>query len=68
MGEDKKGSHLHAAKAVFWAFLGVRRQQDYDADAEGLRPVQVIITGLISAAIFVGVLVVLVKYLVSAHG
>lgn len=47
------GSNLKAALAVFWGFLGVRRRRDYDADAQSLTPLQVIIAGLIGAGVFV---------------
>lgn len=47
------GSNLKAAFAVFWGFLGVRRRRDYDADAQSLTPLQVIIAGLIGAGVFV---------------
>ena len=60
----KSGSHLHAALAVFWSFFGIRKQRDYDADAERLKPAQVIIAGLLGAAIFVMSLL-LVVYLAT---
>ena len=47
------GSNIKAALAVFWSFFGVRRRRDYDADAQDLTPAQVIIAGLIGAAVFV---------------
>ncbi|HQS98981.1 MAG: hypothetical protein B7Y26_01350 [Hydrogenophilales bacterium 16-64-46] len=47
------GSNLKAALAVFWSFFGVRRRRDYDADAQSLTPAQVIVAGLIGAAVFV---------------
>ena len=56
----KKGSHLHAVLAVFWSFFGIRKRRDYDADAQSLKPVQVIIAGLIGAAIFVGTMLLVV--------
>ena len=56
----KKGSHLQAALAVFWSFFGIRKRRDYDADAQSLRPVQVIIAGLIGAVIFVGTMLLVV--------
>ncbi|MBU1225168.1 MAG: DUF2970 domain-containing protein [Gammaproteobacteria bacterium] len=55
-----KRSNLKAALAVFWSFFGVRKRRDYDADAQGLTPVQVIIAGLIGAAVFVLTLFLLV--------
>lgn len=48
-----KRGNLKAALAVFWSFFGVRKRRDYDADAQSLTPVQVIIAGLIGAAVFV---------------
>jgi Protein of unknown function (DUF2970) len=49
----EKGSHWRAAKAVFWSFFGVRRKAHYENDAASLTPVQVIVAGLIGAALFV---------------
>jgi len=60
----RKGKHLQAALAVFWSFFGIRKQRDYDADAESLKPAQVIIAGLIGAVIFVASML-LVVYLVT---
>ena len=57
----KQGSHFHAALAVFWSFFGIRKRRDYDADAENLKPAQIIIAGLIGAAIFVASMLLLVK-------
>jgi Protein of unknown function (DUF2970) len=53
MNEGKKGGALRAALAVFWSFFGVRRQSHYESDAMQLKPAQVIIAGLIGAALFV---------------
>jgi len=55
---------LQAALAVFWGFFGIRKRRDYDADAENLKPAQVIIAGLIGAIIFVASML-LVVYLVT---
>jgi hypothetical protein len=52
-GVERKGSHWQAAKAVFWSFFGVRRKTDYEQDAVHLTPGQVIVIGLIGAAIFI---------------
>lgn len=57
----KQGSHLQAALAVFWSFFGIRKRQDYDADAEHLKPTQVIIAGLVGVVIFVGVMLLVVN-------
>jgi hypothetical protein len=54
------GGNLKAALAVFWSFFGVRRRRDYDADAQSLTPAQVIVAGLIGAAVFVSTMILLV--------
>jgi len=56
----KPGSHFQAALAIFWSFFGVRKRRDYDADAESLKPAQVIIAGLIGAAIIVASMLLVV--------
>ena len=56
-----KGTWRQIAKAVFWAFFGVRKQSDLDSDASSLTPAQVIIGGLIGAALFVMSLIIVVK-------
>lgn len=53
---------MQVAGAVFWAFLGVRKSKDHDADAVTLKPVQVIVAGIIGAALFVFVLIMVVRY------
>ena len=58
-----EGGNLKAALAVLWSFFGVRRRRDYDADAQSLTPVQVVIAGLIGGAVFVLTMLMLV-YLV----
>jgi hypothetical protein len=51
---------VKAALAVFWSFFGVRRRRDYDADAQNLKPAQIIIAGLVGAAVFVLTMLLLV--------
>ena len=48
-------------KAVLWSFFGVRKRSDYDRDAAQLNPLHVVIAGLIAAAIFIAVLLLIVK-------
>jgi hypothetical protein len=62
----KAASPLQVAKAVFWSFLGIRRRTEYESDLVRLKPVQVIVAGLIGAAIFVLSLVLLVRFIVGA--
>ncbi len=61
----RKASFGATMKAVFWSFFGIRKRSDYEKDAASLNPIHVIIAGLIGAAIFIGVLVLLVRVAVS---
>lgn len=61
----RNASFLMTMKAVFWAFFGVRKNRDYENDAAKLNPVHVIIAGLIGAAIFITVLILIVKSVVA---
>jgi hypothetical protein len=62
---QRKLSFLATMKAVFWSFFGVRKRSDYEADTQQLNPVHVIIAGLVAAALFVLVLVLIVKAVVG---
>ncbi len=50
-----------AFKAVFWSFFGVRKKDDYEADTKRLTPQAVIAAGLVCAAVFVLILIGIVK-------
>ena len=66
MGETpKRAGPIEVAKAVFWSFLGIRRRAAHESDAVRLTPVQVIVAGLIGAALFIGSLVLIVKLVIS---
>jgi hypothetical protein len=47
--------------AVFWSFFGVRRGDAMRRDAVTIKPHQVIIVGILSAAVLVVALLVLVR-------
>jgi hypothetical protein len=60
-----RASFLYSLKAVFWSFLGLRRRSDYDTDSARLNPVHVVIAALIGVALFIGLLITLVKIAVA---
>ncbi len=62
----KSASPLQLAKAVLWSFLGIRARAAHESDLTQLKPAQVIIAGLIGAAIFVLSLVLLVRFIVGS--
>lgn len=61
--KPQQASVFQVAKAVFWSFLGIRKRQAHEHDAVTLTPAQVIIAGIIGAAILVLSLVGLVIFI-----
>jgi hypothetical protein len=64
-GQPRRSSFLASMKAVFWSFFGVRRRKDYEHDAANLNPFHVILAALLGVAIFVGVLLFVVRLAVA---
>ena len=62
----RRGSFLQTVRAVGWSFFGVRRSADQSQDIQKLNPVHVIIAGVLGAALFIGLLVVLVRWVVGS--
>jgi hypothetical protein len=63
-GEDGKRRRpmvLQAISAVMGAFIGIRKGADRDKDLASLTPAQVIVTAVLGAALFVIVIVTLVR-------
>ena len=63
--QQRKATFGATMKAVFWSFLGIRKRSDYEKDSASLNPVHVIIAALIGVALFIGLLVTLVKFAVA---
>jgi hypothetical protein len=53
-------------KAVAWSFFGVRKGSDHERDVAELKPQQVIVVGIVCAALFVALLVVIVKWVIGS--
>jgi len=62
----RKGSLRGTVLAVAWSFLGIRRRADYARDTAQLNPIHVIVGGIVGAAVFVLVLVLLVRWVVAS--
>ncbi|WUR14246.1 DUF2970 domain-containing protein [[Empedobacter] haloabium] len=62
---DGRPSFLYSLKAVLWSFVGLRRKSDFDKDEVKLNPFHVIAAGLLAVALFIGILVTIVKLVVS---
>jgi amino acid transporter len=69
MDEKKDGGRkptlAATMKAVFWSFFGIRKRSDYEHDSANLNPLHLIIAALIGVALFIGVLLVLVRIAVA---
>jgi hypothetical protein len=61
----KKSSFIQSMKAVMWGFLGVRKQSGLQEDVASLSFVHIIIAGVVGALIFMAVLLLIVKVVVS---
>ncbi|MBI3369724.1 MAG: DUF2970 domain-containing protein [Burkholderiales bacterium] len=61
----RKGSFLQTMRAVGWSFFGVRKSSDYEKDVSQLNPVHVVIAGVIGAALFIVLLLLLVNWVLA---
>jgi Protein of unknown function (DUF2970) len=65
---DRSASPLQVAKAVFWSFLGIRRRDAHENDAVTIKPLQVVIAGIIGGILFVLVLILIVRIVIRTAG
>ena len=65
-GDSEKRSFFATLQAVFWSFVGLRRRSDYETDATSLNPFYVIGAGLAGVAIFIAVLITVVRLVVGS--
>ena len=63
--EERKAGALRAFRTVLWAFFGVRRSGEHARDSVHLTPAQVIVAGIVGAALFVTMLVLLVRFITT---
>lgn len=63
---SRKGSFGRSFKAVAWSFFGIRKGSEYEQDVNQLNPKHVVIAGVVGAAVFVVVLVVVVNWVVGS--
>lgn len=62
----RKGSFVQTLRAVGWSFFGVRKSKDHEQDLAKLNPIHVIVAGVIGALLFIGILVLLVRWVVTS--
>jgi hypothetical protein len=54
---------VQVAGAVFWSFFGVRKGKHMQRDAVTIKPLQIVIIGVLSAAFIVFALLALVRFI-----
>ena len=64
----RNATMLEVVGAVGGSFLGIRKGRSMRNDAVTIRPHQVVVVGVIMAAIFVGVLLTAVRFIIRAAG
>jgi hypothetical protein len=53
---------LHTIKTVAWSFIGIRKHSEFQSDLGKVNPFHVIAVALVAVALFVGALVLLVRW------
>lgn len=67
--EDKQTpSLLDVARSVLWAMIGVQKSKNHERDFKHGKPSQYIIVGLIGVAIFITIIITVVKFALSMAG
>lgn len=56
---------IEAIKTVLSAFLGIRRHSDHERDAATVTPVQIAVTAIVLAALFILTLITIVRFVVA---
>lgn len=62
----RKMSFGQTMRAVLWSFIGLRKGAAHENDMAKLNPVHVVIAGVIAAAVFIAILITIVRVVVSS--
>ena len=61
--KPRKATPLQVAQAVLSAFVGIRKGAAHDRDMATITPAQVIVAGILAAAVFVVCVILLVTFI-----
>ena len=64
-GGRKRATLLQVVSAVFWSFFGVRKRGQLADDAASIKPQHFIVAGVVGAAVFVLLLIVIVRIVIA---
>lgn len=66
-GDDApRPSFLRSLRIVAWGFLGIRKNSAYKEDLGHANPFHVILAGFLGVLLFIAVLLLIVRWVVSA--
>ena len=70
MNDENKNTPtlLDVARSVLWAMIGVQKSKNHERDFKHGKPSQYIIVGLIAVAIFIAIIITVVKFALSMAG
>jgi len=66
--DEKEPSLLDVTRSVMWAMIGVQKSKNHERDFKHGKPSQYIIVGLIGVAIFITIIIMVVKFALSMAG
>ena len=61
----KQASFLDVLRTIAYGALGVRRRADHERETAPIKPIHLIIAGLIAAALFILTLITIVRFVVA---
>lgn len=65
MPQDRNPGLLEVVKTVLFGALGIRRRADHERETQAVKPVYLIVAGLIFAALFILTLILVVRIVTS---
>jgi Protein of unknown function (DUF2970) len=57
---------IRTIQIILWAFLGIRKKEEFNKDIQVINPITLIFVGIFLTLLFVIGLVLLIKYVVLA--
>jgi hypothetical protein len=64
--EAIRRARLKSLRAVAWSFFGIRKGSAHEHDIAKLNPLHVVVAGIVAAALFIVLLITLVRWIVAS--
>lgn len=59
-----KTSPFRAVVAVLWAFFGIRKGAERDKDLASIKPLHIVVAGVLMGALFIFIITTIVRFVV----